>query len=231
MGLVVSLCWDRAAYLNLAAGARLGDVAMMEAKRGALETRWWFALLKGLGELTWIVVFVAPVLVLRDWAHFASRGLASAGRVLRRAVFVLLSAALAGGAAEVLKLVVRRLRPNAALDEGLIGGWFAFRPWWERPLSAENLGFASSHAAVAFGAAMALGLIWPRARWLVLALAIGTGLSRMIAGAHFLSDVYAAGVLGWLAVLFVRELDRQNNGGAGVESHLGSSAVRRGVPA
>ena len=57
----------------------------------------------------------------------------------------------------------------------------------------------SSHALVAFGAAAVLSRIYPRARIIWWGLAWGCGLSRVAAGAHFLSDVVAAAVIGWLA--------------------------------
>lgn len=223
IGLVICLCWDRAVYLNLADAAALGDPAAMEVAEKALEQQAWYIGLRLLGDLTWIVLILLPVLGLRDWAHFAAQHTASPGRIFRRGVFVLLSAALAGGAAEVLKLVVRRLRPDSALDASNVGGWFMFRAPWDRPLVAENLGFASSHTAVAFGAAFALGFVWPRWRWAFLLLATGTAITRLLVGAHFLSDAFAGAVLGLLAVLFVRELDRLNNSGLPVENHLSTN--------
>ena len=131
---------------------------------------------------TWIVVGV--VLALHD----PERG----WRVLRgRGGLLVLSAGLGGVVAEGLKLVFRRLRPGEL-------GEYVFRPFTERPFHSGGLGLPSSHALVAFGAAAMLSRLFPRARLLWWSLAWGCALSRVAAGAHFLSDVVVAAVLGWL---------------------------------
>jgi membrane-associated phospholipid phosphatase len=108
-----------------------------------------------------------------------------------RAGLLVLAPALSGGAAELVKLAVRRLRPGEL-------GEYVFRPWTERTWSTGGLGLASSHAAVAFGAATVLSRIFPRAWGVWWALAWGCAFTRVAAGAHFLSDVVAAAVIGWL---------------------------------
>jgi membrane-associated phospholipid phosphatase len=110
----------------------------------------------------------------------------------RRPLVLALSPTLAGAAAEVLKLLLRRERPNA--HEGL----YYFRPFTERTFSTGGLALPSSHALVAFGAAAILSRLFPRARLVWWALAWGCGFSRVAAGAHFLSDVVVAAVVGWL---------------------------------
>jgi len=102
-------------------------------------------------------------------------------------------AAVGGGLAELTKILVRRLRPSAE------AGAYAFRAWSDRPFSTSGLGMASSHAGVAFGALAMLGLLFPRARPACYLLAAGCALSRVAAGAHFLSDVTVGAVLGMAA--------------------------------
>jgi membrane-associated phospholipid phosphatase len=111
--------------------------------------------------------------------------------VRSRGGLVILGALLGGAAAELLKLVVRRLRPGEL-------GEYVFRPFTERPLSTGGLGMPSSHALVAFGAAAVLSRIFPRARIVWWGLAWGCGFTRIASGAHFLSDVVAAACVGWL---------------------------------
>jgi membrane-associated phospholipid phosphatase len=108
-----------------------------------------------------------------------------------RSGLLLLGAGLSGIAAELLKLVVRRLRPGEF-------GVYSFRPFTERTFSTGGLGMPSSHALVAFGAAAVLSRIFPRAWPVWWFLAWGCGLSRVAAGAHFLSDIVVAAVVGWL---------------------------------
>ena len=108
-----------------------------------------------------------------------------------RGGMIIAGAILGGIAAELAKLIVRRRRPYEL-------GEYVFRPFTERPFSTGGLGMPSSHALVAFGAAAVLSRIYPRA-WVVWwGLAWGCGLSRVAGGAHFLSDVVAAAVIGWL---------------------------------
>ena len=111
----------------------------------------------------------------------------------RRAWLLLLSPGLAGLVAEILKIAIRRERPG--LNDGLHG----FRAWSDRPFNGAGLALPSSHAAVAFGGAAMLAWMFPRARWVGYTLAAGCGLTRMLAGAHFLSDVVMAAGIGWVA--------------------------------
>jgi membrane-associated phospholipid phosphatase len=54
----------------------------------------------------------------------------------------------------------------------------------------------SAHAAEAFAAAVAVGLVHPRLRWPLLVLAALIGLSRVWLGVHYLSDVIVGAALG-----------------------------------
>jgi membrane-associated phospholipid phosphatase len=104
---------------------------------------------------------------------------------------LVVAATLGGAVAELLKLLIRRLRPYEL-------GEYVFRPFSERPFSTGGLGLPSSHALVAFAAAAYLSRLYPRATVVWWLLAWGCAFTRVAAGAHFLSDVVAAAVLGWL---------------------------------
>ena len=110
----------------------------------------------------------------------------------RRAWLLFWSPMLAGAVAELVKILVRRQRP--AINDG----FFGFRPWDERTWSGAGLAFPSSHTAVAFGGAAMLARLFPRARWVGYTLAAGCALTRVVARAHFVSDVVFAAGLGWL---------------------------------
>lgn len=137
---------------------------------------------------TWC--FVGAALVLHDWPRRIVEG---TGAAFRRGLLVVGSATLGGGLAELTKILVRRQRPAAGAGE------YLFRAWSDRPFSTSGLGMASSHAGVAFGALAMLGLLFPRTRPVCYALAAACALSRVLAGAHFLSDVTAGAVLGIVA--------------------------------
>jgi len=83
--------------------------------------------------------------------------------------------------------------------------------WLTDGLDRSLQSFPSAHTATAFGLAIGLVRIYPRARWLFFCLATLAAVQRLEAGAHFLSDVCAGAALG----LFVAGLatDRRVLGG------------------
>jgi membrane-associated phospholipid phosphatase len=105
---------------------------------------------------------------------------------------LLFSPAVAGGVAEVLKIVLRRERP------GLHEGGYVFRPFADRLFDTRDLGLPSSHTMVAFGGAAILARLFPRTAPVAYLVAAGCGLSRVMAGAHFASDVMVGALAGWL---------------------------------
>lgn len=109
----------------------------------------------------------------------------------RSSGLLLLAPALAGGLAELLKLVIRRERP------GLHDGSYVYRSFADRPFDTHDIGFPSSHAMVAFAGAAVLARFYPRAAAVGYALAAGCALTRVLAQAHFASDVVAGGIAGW----------------------------------
>ena len=142
----------------------------------------WGRLLRVAGSL----VFWAP-LALAIGLELRGRGVArplGAGRVLAAPL-------LAGAGAELLKLLVRRERPE------LHQGAYFFRGFAERPFDTHDIGFPSSHAAVAFAGAAVLARLYPRAAAIGYALAFGCAATRVLAQAHFASDVVAGAVVGW----------------------------------
>lgn len=153
---------------------------------------------KDLGRLLRVMGFAGTWLALAVGVGLTSDGSEpSRHRARRRGWLVFWSPVLAGALAEVLKIVVRRERP--ALNDGGYG----FRPWDERTWSGAGLAFPSSHAAVAFGGAFMLARMFPRAKWVGIVLAVGCGITRIVARAHFVSDVVFAAGLGWLVSWFL----------------------------
>jgi membrane-associated phospholipid phosphatase len=141
----------------------------------------WGRLLRVMGFLpTWMLA--AAALALHD-----------AGRIprFRRAALMFFSPALAGLAGEILKISIRRLRPGET-------GEYIFRPFSERTFSSGGFGMPSSHAIVAFGAAAILSRLFPRAWPVWWLLAWGCGLTRVLHGRHFVSDVVVSAIVAWL---------------------------------
>jgi membrane-associated phospholipid phosphatase len=157
----------------------------------SVESRDWWQFLRAFGYLgTWIILALGIDLARTAIAPRPAN---------RPGLAALLAALLAGGLAEALKFVFGRERPTATGDY-LWHGFFA-------PLSTgENRGIPSSHAAVAFAAALTLAAAFPRATPVLLLMAIGCGISRLLPGAHFLSDVVLGAALGALAAALLRPL-------------------------
>ncbi|MBX3359677.1 MAG: phosphatase PAP2 family protein [Phycisphaeraceae bacterium] len=203
--LAVALSWDRAGWLHVSLNPK--DPAQA-ARLAVLQSRDWYRLLRIAGYFpTWLVVGAA--LVLAEHSR-RERGLALPGAPspLRRGTLVVLAAGVSGLAAEAFKFVVGRVRPEDS------EGWNRLWGLGERWSRGSDLSMPSSHAAVAFGAAFMLGRLYPGLGWLALPLAAGCGLTRVLAGAHFVSDVVAAAILGWAACAAIWAWDARNNSGS-----------------
>jgi membrane-associated phospholipid phosphatase len=113
----------------------------------------------------------------------------------RRRALLLAAVPTAGGIAdEVLKLVLRRERP------GLHDGVYVFRAFGDRPFADVDFGLPSSEAVVAFSAAWLLCRLYPKAWPVWIALAAGCAMARVLAQAHFLSDVTVGAVVAYALV-------------------------------
>jgi len=164
----------------------------------------WHRLLRILGYVpTWLVA--ATALLCHDWGKRHVIGIQNA---ISRGTLLIFSVIASGLLAELLKLTMRRERP------GVHDGLYAFRPLFENTFSSSNLGLPSSHTAVAFGGLLMLARFWPRAGWICWLFAAGCGASRVLAGAHWVSDVVFAGIVVWPVVSSLmwwhqREVKRQ----------------------
>lgn len=162
-----------------------------------VNERDWGRLLRVMGYApTWLAMAGA------FWLEGRGSGTPAGDDSRATARAILLAVIVGGLAAEALKLLIRRERPNAE------AGSYIFRGFADDPLSTRNLGMPSSHAMVAFAGAAALARRYPRAAPVLYGLAAGCGVTRVLAQAHFLSDVVAAAIggtaAGWWAHRRVR---------------------------
>lgn len=174
-----------------------------------LATRDWAQMLRSAGYLpTWIIAGLIIELGSRrrDLSTLATEGPRRLGWRL------MLGAAMGGLLAEIVKQIVRRHRPSLANDGQHVYDWFAGH------VEGRGLGLASSHAGVAFGAAFILWRWSPRAGLGAMALAIACSTTRLLAGAHFLSDVVAAALLAWLGAEAVTRLFERSSSRPTAES-------------
>ncbi len=171
--------------------------------RMALHTppglRWIAELFSDLGlsgymlALSGVVATTAFVALRRDRLSHCRPLLTLIGE---RALFVFAAVALSGIVVQVVKHVVGRARPGL-LDQF---GAFYFDHF---SLQASLASFPSGHSTSIFALAAAIGLIVPRLRVPVFALAMLVGLARMILAAHYASDIVAGATLGVFMTLCV----------------------------
>lgn len=136
------------------------------------------------------------------------------------AVARLLGMAVTGGLlADLVKLVVRRVRPRAVDLEAATGALATFGTSLVAipdPGSADFRSFPSGHAAAAAGLAAALAQRYPRGRRLFVVFAVLAALQRVSSSAHYPSDVCFGAALGCVgAAVALRLVDRNGSERAG----------------
>ncbi|MEX0586369.1 MAG: phosphatase PAP2 family protein [Pirellulales bacterium] len=101
----------------------------------------------------------------------------------------------AGLTADVLKLVVSRMRPHAFDLQGDVLATFV---GWFRLVdrSSQWQSFPSAHTATAVGLALGLSWLYPRGRPLFAALAVLAAAQRVTSQSHFVSDVLWGAAVG-----------------------------------
>lgn len=103
---------------------------------------------------------------------------------------IILYAYGAGLAANLLKCFVARTRPRCLTDfSGDVWSTFVGMSGWIDPWTSDIQSFPSGHAATAVGLAIGLGRYYPRGKWLFATYAALACMQRVVAEAHFLSDV------------------------------------------
>lgn len=109
------------------------------------------------------------------------------------------TATISAVVAALLKILVRRLDPRPGAE----GSW-ELASWHDSWWDGTDLCFPSEHAAVAWGATIAISRRWHRTAPLLLLMAAGCAAGRVLARAHNPSDV-AASLLVALAVSTILE--------------------------
>lgn len=159
-----------------------------------------FALVTGFGLVEWILVppLLAILLCLICYA-FVPAGL------WRRAVlelgqlssFIIVGVGLPGLLANLLKRVIGRARPMEFAEAGVFRFHTFFNDW-------NYQSFPSGHSTTAIATAFVIGFLSPRFFTLLLLIALTTGISRVVIGMHYPTDVVAGFVVGTLGAYGVR---------------------------
>ena len=145
--------------------------------------------------------FMRRVSLLGDWPLHAAAGLVLLGLAWRRGrqewtrifLAMLLAMTLAGVTGTVIKRSVPRARPSVHADTR----------WGGPHLSSKYHSFPSGHVGASTAFFGVLLITRRRVGLACLPIPILIGVSRMYIGAHYLSDVVCAAVLGFLCALVV----------------------------
>jgi membrane-associated phospholipid phosphatase len=186
----------------IAATMVLLDAPMIVAVGGVPE---WvsrlFNTLTDFGTSDW---FLVPIgLVLLAIAALATPALSHVSQLVLvaftvRLGFVFAAIALPGLFDTIVKRLIGRARPFIGGDADP----FHYLPFIWRP---DYASLPSGHATNVFAALVAVGLVWPRLRAIMLIYALIIAASRVIVLAHYPSDVIAGAVVGSVGALLVRD--------------------------
>ncbi|MFG1428218.1 phosphatase PAP2 family protein [Roseixanthobacter glucoisosaccharinicivorans] len=157
----------------------------------------------GLGGVILWPLGLALLCVLALKPHLDDMGQRIAAAVVARIGFVFLNVAGVGLAVLVVKYLLGRARPYMALhltgpNAQLTFDWFAMR--------ASFSSFPSGHSTVVFAVALAFAALFPRARGALIAVAALVGISRVVLGSHYPSDVLAGAALACLSTILLVKL-------------------------
>ncbi|MDR3110786.1 MAG: phosphatase PAP2 family protein [Planctomycetaceae bacterium] len=120
-------------------------------------------------------------------------------RYWKRICIVMLAACIAPN---VIKILIARCRPRYFFGD-YEGKHETFADTFIQYLPLKNTyseiqSFPSGHTTLAFAMMTTLMCLYPRGRWLFVALGIGVAIQRIVATAHFPSDTIAGAALGIL---------------------------------
>ena len=110
--------------------------------------------------------------------------------------FVAMVAVISGIAVNLLKLVFARYRPI----EYFLNDKFGFS-WFDYGYRIAS--FPSGHSATALSVALAFALIFPRFKFVIMALGVLVLFSRVVVVEHYLSDVIMGGYVGVITTLYL----------------------------
>lgn len=174
-----------------------------ELDDAAHEVTLFFRAITDLGKGAW---YLWPTGIATLFCFFLSRGkdIPSPyrrlfGYVGTRAFFLFATIGISGILVNVIKPFIGRARPVLWVRDEIYGFeplTFFVSVWNSMP---------SGHTTTAFALAFSLSKLYPKIRGVWFAYGALLGLSRIMVNAHYLSDVLAGAVLGWLVTdLFYR---------------------------
>lgn len=149
-----------------------------------------FHFLTRFGRSEWYLV---PSALLYGWFRYTHRFIYA-----KQALYIFVTNVVAGVGVWLFKIPFGRVRPDLYFKDNLYGfEWFEIAP--------KYVSFPSGHTITAISSAVALSLLFPKWKYVILLFGVLVALSRVVVGAHYLSDVLFASFLGTaVAVYFYR---------------------------
>jgi lipid A 4'-phosphatase len=136
--------------------------------------------------------------------------------------FLFLSIAASGIIVDLLKFIFGRPRPKLLFSSGAYDfAWLGLRP--------DHWSFPSGHSATIAALMTALWLLWPQHILFYALVAMIVALSRVVVGAHYVSDVFAGGLVAVLATRSV-SLIFAKSGIDLAAARRGSGGAEEGLP-
>ncbi|MCK9196233.1 MAG: phosphatase PAP2 family protein [Syntrophales bacterium] len=148
-----------------------------------------FQVITRLGNAAWYLVPAALLFLLFHYAWKREKW-------ARWCLFVFSTVAISGLTADLFKWLAGRWRPKAYVQDQLYGFDFF-------GMGYEATSFPSGHATTIWAFCMAMTVLFPHYRLVWYALAILVSISRIIVGAHYLSDVLAGAYVAVITVLLL----------------------------
>lgn len=112
--------------------------------------------------------------------------------------FIFISITFTGILVNIVKIIIARYRPLMLFQKGLYGFSYAFLPF-----SAKYLSFPSGHSVTVFSLAFCIGKIYPSYKNAIYCFAAVIAISRVIATAHYLSDVLIGAIFGIILTEYI----------------------------
>ena len=161
-----------------------------------------FEFVTGFGLAEWALIPCLVALVL----SFGGSFLAPAGlwrrasvQLLQLSSFIFLAIGATGLLTNLLKRLIGRARPLEFAHTGVFNFHAVFNEW-------NFQSFPSGHTTTAMATAFVVGFVAPRFFKLTLLIALTTGISRVVIGMHYPTDIIAGFVIGTLGAYLVRNI-------------------------
>lgn len=164
-------------------------------------TRSFFRSFTDLGKSGWILIptgAAAIALYAYRRQEYRLRRTAAVGLATQIFAFVFVAVGGTSLASSLIKNILGRARPKFFESMGPI----EFRPF---AFDYDFASFPSGHATTICALGATLAILWPRARFFLMAAAVWIAATRFLIGSHFLSDVIGGVLLGFWGPYLLRD--------------------------